>query len=409
METEYRCSVPFASAPERPSMSNTPSEEFLASATGPAGGLPRLVLVCAAALAASVGVCRLIDPADGPVFVGNLQVRVVECRIPHSGRIAELHVNVGDCVASDQLLGEIVDDHHGEALERQRHTVQALAAELEQAQAKARIELSWRLRSLESEILRTQLDLANYMKEKFACQMRHKAWEQISGSEEGRPSWTSDDIIVQSLVCDTSEARSGRLLAMLEHEDAANSAEVYSVQIELCDARIEQLNTLKDELPDVVKCASGVDLLETRLRQARADLESLEAEAGMLQLRSSAYGEVTGLAVAEGDEVRAGDLAVRLSDPHQKSVLVHIPSDQIPHFRPGVSVTLVFPGDQKRQGRVRDVAGVCTRAFGNEDAAPLGGDALIPIEIDPAGKLWPEVPVGAAVKVRRPDAGPTAE
>ncbi len=66
-------------------------------------------------------------------------------------------------------------------------------------------------------------------------------------------------------------------------------------------------------------------------------------------------------------------------------------------MKPGTKLTLIFPARSKRIGLVATIPPQAMRIEGED-----GDDSQVAVKIEPAGKLWPKVPIGSRVKVQVP-------
>ena len=78
-------------------------------------------------------------------------------------------------------------------------------------------------------------------------------------------------------------------------------------------------------------------------------------------------------------------------DPSLKYIVVTVPADQITRFETGSEVDVVFAG-QRRTGRIEQIP---MEVNGNGQS-----QSGMSVTIVPSGRLWPAVPIGAAVEVR---------
>jgi len=92
------------------------------------------------------------------------------------------------------------------------------------------------------------------------------------------------------------------------------------------------------------------------------------------------------------DPVAAGEALVMILDRDRPFVEVEVPSQQVKRIKVGQTVRLEFAGEE-RTGRVDAIAPQAQRR-------DQSSDSWITVRITPAGKLWPEVPIGSAVSVR---------
>ena len=100
-----------------------------------------------------------------------------------------------------------------------------------------------------------------------------------------------------------------------------------------------------------------------------------------------------------GDHVAAFEPIVQLLDEEQPYLVVQIPSSRISDFSPGTLVDLKFPGRKAGKGRVVEIPPQ-TSAIPEEGAT--GPETKIAVHVDPVGTLWPNLPFGSIVNVRRP-------
>jgi multidrug resistance efflux pump len=167
---------------------------------------------------------------------------------------------------------------------------------------------------------------------------------------------------------------------------------------ELCAQHIEELEKINRELPEKVSRSMGVDLAVARLSHARAELARLESQQRELTLVAETSGLVGVFNKDVGDHISAHEPIVQLLDEEQPYLLVQFPSLRIADFAPGTLVDLRFPGGKKGQGRVDEIP---------PQTSPIpvrggtGSDVVITAHIEPVGPLWPNLPFGSEVEVRR--------
>ncbi|MFN6103420.1 MAG: hypothetical protein ACK5EA_03055, partial [Planctomycetaceae bacterium] len=97
--------------------------------------------------------------------------------------------------------------------------------------------------------------------------------------------------------------------------------------------------------------------------------------------------------------VTAPDPLVQWWDVVCPFLRVQIPSDRVADFSPGTEVERVFPGDRCGWGRVGEIPPQTSQATGTNGAL---GTTLVDVHVIPMGGLWPELPFGSQVVVRRP-------
>jgi hypothetical protein len=68
---------------------------------------------------------------------------------------------------------------------------------------------------------------------------------------------------------------------------------------------------------------------------------------------------------------------------------------RIHEFPVGKTLALLFPGHEKRQGRVTRIAPQTQPRDHSRPAA----DSIVMVEVEQAGRLWPTVPIGTRIEV----------
>ena len=99
-----------------------------------------------------------------------------------------------------------------------------------------------------------------------------------------------------------------------------------------------------------------------------------------------------------GDHVSAHEAIVPLLDEDQPYLVLQIPSPRISDFAPGTVVELRFPGGKKGKGRVEEIPPQTSPIPGENSSA---SGTVITAHVDPVGPLWPNLPFGSVVEVRR--------
>ena len=110
---------------------------------------------------------------------------------------------------------------------------------------------------------------------------------------------------------------------------------------------------------------------------------------------SPAHGIVGTIHHRTGDLVNAGSIIVELLDDERRHLVACIPTSAATKLRSGTKVELMFPG---RQNRIGLVAAIPPHAI-PADQRVSSADSQVEVKIEPAGKLWPKLPVGSRVQV----------
>ncbi|MEX1097607.1 MAG: hypothetical protein WED34_16290 [Planctomycetales bacterium] len=362
----------------------------------PPASIGRTVLVLGGALAASLALTGWLGSGRAESFTGYLQAETATLSAARSGRMIELLIAEGQPVEPGAAVAMLLDEDATARVAEQTRKVAALVAELARAQAEADVDTAWRLKAIESEILQTRLQSAEYLKQKLQHELEGLAWSEFAAGGLAQAGGAGKGF--EPIVFERWLPEEARLRALLRQDAARNAIEVHQAQAELCDERLLQLEELQAKLPEEIHRASGVEEVASRLAEAREELARLEALEAKFPLASSAYGILGTFRRGVGQAIRAGEPVVEVFDGQRSHLTVQVPSQRAPDYAPGTDVSLLFPGGEGRSGRV---ASVQPQAVRPQDAGLLfaGEDALVSVRIEPTGKLWPASPVGSAVRV----------
>ena len=134
------------------------------------------------------------------------------------------------------------------------------------------------------------------------------------------------------------------------------------------------------------------------MARVREELSSLEQQRDSLTIVSPSHGVVGAIHHEAGDLVEPGNTIVELFDDDRRHLTASIPSSAVARLLPGTKLTLIFPAGYKRIGLV---AAIPPQAM-FENTAQLSEDSQVAVRIEPAGKLWPKIPIGSRIKVQVP-------
>lgn len=369
----------------------TPDSQQKAAGTTavPAAPPSRGLLLLALALAAGLGFTGWLESSSKTAWRGTLETRPVVIAAPHDARIAELALSEGQKVVPGEALlrldpGELADELSD--VEQRLHKLQLKRA---QAEAKAEVELAWRTKSIDAEIHQTKLKNADLLKQKYVAEMKRVAWSEfISAHGDVRTAASSP---LEATLYDLALPDEARIRAMLQQEAAHNAAEVFDAEVELCEQRLNELTTLKEKLPQQVRAAEGIPLIEDEIADAERAAGTLRERLDALTITAPGYGTVGILRRRAGDKVEKGEPILELLDRKRQSVRLLVPSHDLGRFEIGRDVRVFFPGKAERRGTIASIAPQAERR--ND------GENFIALRIEPKGKLWPQVPFATSVDV----------
>jgi multidrug efflux pump subunit AcrA (membrane-fusion protein) len=360
----------------------------------------RLLPLAALALLSGLGATAWIARAGEVSLIGFLGAEQSVVYAPCAGRMAAIQARTGESVKPKQSLLQLSDAALDQEIAVKVREVASLQAVLDQCRAQAEVQLSLERKSLDEGLLRTRLESAKYLRDHYAANFEHVTWRNIGKeSHTGRwlaasPDFLSQperlfDTIVSAPVIAPEEMR---LSVIMRQELARNSAEATKAQSELCDHHISELQKLRQDLPDMIRKAAGVDVAEANLTAATEQLAALNQQKASLLVVSPGYGVVGLYSKQSADPVLAGESLVTIHDRERPFVDVEVPSRQINKLQIGQTIRLDFAGED-HTGRVESISPQAQHR-------DVNSDSWVAVRIRPAGKLWPNLAINSAVSVR---------
>ena len=359
----------------------------------------RVVGLGVSALLAGVAIVCWLDGSSSEPFIGYLDAEACTVSSACDGRVRQIFVEPGMVREADEPLLSVIDENLADEVANSREKVASLTADLQQVRARAEVELAWRSKSLSEEEFQAQLQVASCLKRKFFSDFEDVAWNDFAKRGGVQVSQKQpDDVFRFASFPNPKPSNLDRMEAILRQEAAQNEAEVSQAQLELCESRLKTLQDLKTSLPENVRIAQGVDLAEAELEKAKNQLKELEARDSLCTITAPAHGTVAMFQTRAGDRVSANEPLLRLLDEDRRFVTVQIPTRLLPRLRTDRQLRIVFPGDETRRGCIGALPPQ-TEPNRKDTPAVSSGDSRVSLRVEPAGKLWPEVPIGTAVRV----------
>lgn len=363
------------------------------AADAPAAPL-RIAVVAVVALGLGIGAARCIESTGKQPVAAYLQVRTTFVTADRPCRVLEQQQEIGERITIGDPLIAYSDTELEQKTESARQKLEMLTKELQQAEARARLELAQCEQEIDDRICQVQLQAADFRHSQHESEMRRSLLADLLASHQ-TALWDTGESMVKTLLLNQPWPNSERMQTVLQMETYANQADLLAANIEICESRLTSLKGLKTSLPEQIRESCGVSLTALRLEQTRQELERLEARQTELVVTSPAVGQVGVFRSRPGDVLQPGDPIVELLDDSQRYLIAEVPSTRIHEFKPGRTVVLHFPGNERRQGRVSKVA---PQAAPRDPSQP-GADPLVAVDLEQAGRLWPSVPIGTRIDV----------
>ncbi|HEY3963228.1 MAG TPA: hypothetical protein VGM05_01645 [Planctomycetaceae bacterium] len=358
----------------------------------------RVFVLSLLSLGAGIGATCWFEQVRYERYSGYVQARYRTVFSVREAQVSEILVSPGAPVMAGQPIVRLKDTAFQQRLEAKQRDVEALEIQLSQSRAKLEVEFELRRREILDRIFEAKLKAAQASRKQGQSLPIYGSTPggstQRGGWEQSVPSATTKRTRHPSGEHNSVTQASGAVMAGAE----GSSAREPMTELELCAQHIDELERINRELPEKISRMMGVDLAQAHLEHAKAELASLESQKRELTLVADASGLVGVFHKDVGDHVAAYEPIVQLLDEEQPYLLLQIPSRQVSEFPPGTLVSLKFPGGVAGKGRVVEIP---PQTSPIPEDGPSATETKIAAHIDPVGKLWPNVPFGSVVEVRR--------
>lgn len=358
----------------------------------------RIILFSLLALAAGIGTSIWLGKMRFERFPGYLQARLQTLTAGREARIAKILVTPGTVVAAGQPIVILDDQELEQRLQVSRQEIQSLEIELSRTQAALEVELDIQRRDVLDRIFATKCRSAQLMRQQFLGSPDSSFSSRVANrfKSDAPPPVTFISRSPQLFedVSRSEQAQAGRAASV----NRGMPARALTAEMELCIEHIAQLEKMSQELPQKIARSMGADLAQARLEHARAALAALEKQKKELTLVADTAGMIGVFHKQVGDRVTAHEPIVQLLDEEQPYLMVQVPSPRISDFAPGTVLELRFPGGEKGKGRVETIP---PQTSDLPDESGAKAETMVTAHIDPVGRLWPNIPFGSVVEVRR--------
>ncbi|MEQ9408318.1 MAG: hypothetical protein RIK87_11355 [Fuerstiella sp.] len=389
----------------------------------PASVVRTLSLLACAVLVGSLLVYWLNLRTNAPLR-GVLSADITSIRVPAESRLIAAHVQAGQEVFTGDPLLTLEKTEHLTLISQQEQRVQELERSLQQAEARAALDLAWRTRELERELsdMRARAHLIREVKRTAADEPFRPA---TATSPEETPGVLSPVVPTQPVSQSRTEnqarppARPNTMI-FISGESGESSIDVerparlkipaitrpqpvvlrsepkadgmLTVEAQNVELQLHRLEELRDELPQQVRRAAGVENIRVQYDEASHRLTEMKTASRDVGVSCPAYGKVGQIRYQPGDTMSTGDVMLKILHSDRRYVVLNVPTRRVNEIQPGTIVDLIFPGDNLYQGRVANLPMLA------ECSLP-DGPSLVTVRVEPTGRLWPEIPIGSQIDV----------
>lgn len=374
-------------------------------------------------------------------FQGVLSAEITSIRVPAPSRLLSAHVQAGDEVFTGQPLLTLEKTEHLAMIDDQGRRVQELRQQLQRAEAQASLDLEWRVRDVESEIveMQTRAHLIQEVKRGAPELLRSVSLPTAHpyGGDDAeiaydpqtvntarlnvKPVSASHEVIARSVpngfmffassgasspVPETENSvplpvsravpqhavPTGKPMARIAMANEPKRSAMLQLEAQTVQQRLARLEDLRLTLPEQVRRAAGVETLKSQLDENERKLKMMQELSRDVSVACPGYGRVGQVRYRVGDSMGAGEIMLKLLHTDRRFVTVNIPTSQIDRVQPGDQVDLIFPDDRTYAGRVTDLPMIADVSVSGRTAAS--------VRIEHMGRLWAEAPIGSHIEVR---------
>lgn len=353
----------------------------------------RAAVAVSAALILSVLATALVATSSEVSYPGTLMSGSVQIPSPATGIVEPLDIASGQIIIRGRELFLVTDEDLESRTASARDDVRQLESRLAAAEATAKMQSDQQLASINGAIFETEMQLADFLREQFQHKFEVAAWSDYLDPSDALVSTVTPPVNLESAILGHSrDSAEARIRAIISRANSENEVESLEAKITICEQRIDALKKRRNQVVQATETALGIGAIRDQLRVARARLASHRAEAAEHVVTSPAYGMTGLIQHTAGDHVQRGEVLLEVFDRDDEYVQVDFPSRLATQLRKGTHVTLLFPGDERREGVIQDVPPqVTSPATGEQTESRIG------VTVIPRGRAWPTLPVGSTV------------
>lgn len=407
-----------------------------AVSSGFPAGLIQTVMMLAVALLLGLLFVQWLAGGKPRTYAGNLRARTFHAVATAPGVVSEFLVTEGEQVLEGQQIVTVRDNALDSRRAQQKTRIAVLEKELEAARGKVALELQWRLHELDKEIMQHRQAIVTAREEPATpliappsptiietgvpartASLKRKPQpiffnpkgtntaprgtpiiRATQSNEVEQPATQSEDdpFATEFEPMDSGLQTATRPPMLLQVSAIQTEARTVALssgeRIKLAEERITELQTVKNSLRETVELAVGLPAAQQSVESAKTRLDAMSKTLPAVSVTTNGFGIVSKYLCQPGEEVTAGQPVLELIDSRKQHVAALIPSRHVDTIEPGMKVSLYFPGNQHRRGRINSLP---VRATERGES----GESMLEIRIEPMGGLWPTVPIGSQVQV----------
>jgi multidrug resistance efflux pump len=381
-----------------------------------AGSFRTLTTLLCALLIGVLFVWLLANRQNAPVS-GILTADVTQVRLPANVLVQHVHVRPGDEVFTGQKLLTAENSTLLADRIRQQKLVRDAERAVQRLEARALLERESRRAELAAATVRLQAELKRQRGGRnLARSGAASGGSEIlffSASSKAAPVAATAAPVQRVEVRPLGSADSGlRILTAANpavtagpgRDGSANTAKANSDTAvaasgvndgsgnDPLQSELSRLEALQKNLEQHIAAAVGLTQAREVLLEAAEELQRLQTTETELLISAPSYGLVGTVSAEVGDQLTSGNTVVRILHPDRRSVVVQLPGSRLPELSVGEEVEVHFPGARGYSGRVVSISPMTVVEAGSDETR-------VAVKIEPAGRIWPMMPVGCEVQV----------
>jgi len=341
----------------------------------------------------SVAATAIVAGFTAEQFPGTLMTASVPVTAPVTGHLETASVTAGEIVLPDHQMFLITDSGLQKKIDTARDRVARLQAQIATAETGALIRSGQQMALIQSDIFETELKLADFIRRHFHHRFEVTAWTDYLDPKDALASTVTPPINLESvLLRDNRASGEARIRAIIAHAAAENEVESLEAKIALCERRLKILEQSQTLTIQTAEADAGLASLRQQLQVARVEQAEIESAPAEHEVTAPGFGMAGLIHHQCGDRIEQGEVLVEVFNRDDEFVLVEFPSRLAPQICRGTRIQLVFPGQEKREGRIEDVPPQVTSPADGERV-----ESQIAVRVTPVGRVWPTLPVGTTV------------
>lgn len=379
-----------------PPLRSTPIENPAGSSIG-----LRALVFAGVALALGCVTARWLSKTRYESFTGYLEAQTHNVSFSRDARVAQVLVRPGKVISAGQPLLTLEDADLLQKINHQKQVADELKLKVDQLEAVTQNELDLKRADLQDKIFQIQLKISDLVRQRIGAGI--EGYTSIPADQSQSLLAYLDTPVdpnlkqIQPIGLQDLLPTDGASVGKVRSQASASVRDEISKEIQICEKRLAELNNDSRDLPERTRRRTGLHVMQNKLTTAQADLAELEKQKQALTINAPGTGIVGNYRKTAGEHVKANEAIVQVLDRDQPRLLLQIASYRVADFPAGTIVEVKFPGDLFARGKVSEVPPQTAN-----DPGVSVAETRTAIEIVPAGLLWPELPCGTMVEVRRP-------